>query len=119
MHASTLEGRLAANGEMSAAAVRTEPIDALVRDGMAPPNLMKIDVEGAEGAVIRGAARTIDAHRPVMLLEVHSVEAGREVADAMPCPYTFEDIETGIEAGAPDVPAHYLARPVVGPGRTI
>ena len=80
---------------------------------------MKVDVEGAEGAVIRGAARTIDAERPLMLIEVHSVEAGREVAAAMPCPYTFQDIATGIEAGAPGAPAHYLARPVVGPGRTI
>ena len=119
MHASTLEGRLAAADEMSAASVRTEAIDALVRDGMAPPDLMKVDVEGAEGAVIRGAARTIDAERPLMLIEVHSVEAGREVAAAMPCPYTFQDIATGIEAGAPGAPAHYLARPVVGPGRTI
>jgi FkbM family methyltransferase len=117
MHESTLEGRLADPGEMSAASVRTEAIDALVRDGMAPPDLMKVDVEGAEGGVIRGAARTIDAHRPVMLIEVHSIEAGREVAFAMPCAYTFEDIETRIEAGAPGAPAHYLARPVVGPGR--
>ena len=84
---------------------------------MAPPDLMKIDVEGAEGAVIRGAARTIDAHRPVLLIEVHSRDAGREVADAMPCRYTFRDLATGIETGSPELPAHYLARPVVGPGR--
>ncbi len=74
----------------SAVRVRTETIDALVGGGMAAPDFIKIDVEGAEGAVIRGAARTIDAQRPMMLIEVHSPEAGREVAAAMPCRYTFQ-----------------------------
>ena len=117
MHESTLEGRLADATEHSAASVRTATIDALVRGGMAPPDLIKMDVEGAEGAVIRGAAHTIDAHRPALLIEVHSREAGREVADAMPCRYTFRDLATGIETGAPELAAHYLALPVVGPGR--
>ncbi len=117
MHESTLEGRLADATEDSTATVRTATIDALARDAMAAPDLIKIDVEGAEGAVIRGAARTIDAHRPVLIIEVHSAEAGREVADAMPCKYTFRDLATGIETGAPEIAAHYLALPVVGPGR--
>ena len=117
MHESTLEGRLADATERSAASVRTATIDGLVRDGMAPPDLIKMDVEGAEGAVIRGAARTIDAHRPALLIEVHSRDAGRDVANAMPCRYTFRDLATGIEIGAPELPAHYLALPVVGPGR--
>jgi FkbM family methyltransferase len=118
MHASTLEGSLAVSGQPAAARVRTETVDALVRGGMAPPDFIKIDVEGAEGAVIRGAVRTIDAQRPLLLIEVHSAEAGREVAAAMPCRYTYRDIETGIEAGEPLTPSHYLVRPVVGPERT-
>ncbi len=118
MHASTLEGYLAADGEASAACVRTETIDALVEGGMAPPDLMKIDVEGAEAAVIRGASRTIDAHRPLMLIEVHSMEAGRGVAAALRCAYAFRDIATGNEVMEPVKPAHYLARPLAGPERT-
>jgi len=118
MHASTLEGYLAADGEISAARVRTETIDALVAGGMTPPDLMKIDVEGAEAAVIRGAARTIDAYRPLMLIEVHSVEAGRGVAAALPCRYVFRDIATGNEVMEPLKPAHYLAWPLVEPERT-
>lgn len=136
---STLEGRLADEAEGGAdlipdplgsntrglkaratpsrTSVRTATIDGLVREGMAPPDVIKIDVEGAEGAVIRGAARTIDEHRPILLLEVHSRAAGREVIEAMPCRYTFRDLATGIETGAPELPAHYLALPVVGPGR--
>ena len=117
MGGSTLEGRLAAGAERSAASVRTATIDALVRDGMTPPDVIKIDVEGAEGAVIRGASRTIDVRRPILLLEVHSRDAGQEVIEAMPCRYTFRDFATGIETGAPELPAHYLALPVVGPGR--
>jgi FkbM family methyltransferase len=117
MSDSTLEGRLAGPAVRSAATVRTATIDALARDRLAPPDLIKIDVEGAEGAVIRGAARTIDLHRPALLIEVHSRDAGREVADALPCAYTFRDLDTGIESVAPESPAHYLALPVVGPGR--
>jgi FkbM family methyltransferase len=119
MHQSTLEGHLVVNGEASASQVRTETIDGLVAAGMAPPDLMKIDVEGAEAAVIRGASRTIDRHRPLLLIEVHSAEAGRDVAAAMPCRYMFRDIETGTEAGELLTPGHYLARPLTPSERTL
>jgi FkbM family methyltransferase len=36
-----------------------------------PPSVMKIDVEGAEIDVLRGAKATIRDHRPIMLVEVH------------------------------------------------
>jgi FkbM family methyltransferase len=38
------------------------------------PALIKIDVEGAEEQVLRGAARTLERHRPVVVLE-HSSNA--------------------------------------------
>jgi FkbM family methyltransferase len=40
-----------------------------------PPTFLKIDVEGAEGLVIAGAAEVIRRHRPAMLVEVHSPAA--------------------------------------------
>lgn len=38
------------------------------------PDALKIDVEGHELAVLRGAAATIETHRPLLVVEVH--EAG-------------------------------------------
>jgi FkbM family methyltransferase len=48
-------------------------IDALVREQtIPPPDLVKIDVEGAECDVLAGAAGTLRRWRPTVLLEAHS-----------------------------------------------
>jgi FkbM family methyltransferase len=39
--------------------------------GSAPPDIVKIDVEGAEAAVLRGASETFSQHRPVLFLALH------------------------------------------------
>ncbi|MBB4660971.1 FkbM family methyltransferase [Conexibacter arvalis] len=45
-------------------------LDRLVADGrLQPPQVVKIDVEGAELAALRGGAETIGRHRPLMLIE--------------------------------------------------
>jgi len=40
-----------------------------------PPNTVKIDVEGGEVEVLHGAQATLSKHRPMVLIEAHSVEA--------------------------------------------
>ena len=51
-------------------------IDSLVADGtLAPPQVMKIDVEGAELEVMEGMRDTIVRHRPLILCEMHGKNA--------------------------------------------
>ncbi|MEJ2886834.1 FkbM family methyltransferase [Actinomycetospora aeridis] len=65
--------------------VAVETLDAVVAD-LAPDgvSLVKADVEGAEGALLDGAATTLTAHRPHLLLEIedrHTQKYGVRAAD--------------------------------------
>jgi FkbM family methyltransferase len=58
--------------------VRTVRVDTLVESGeIRPPNVMKIDIEGAESAALQGAAQTIERHRPTIFLSTHGPEVHR------------------------------------------
>ena len=51
-------------------------IDELVSSGeLPPPTVVKIDVEGAELAVLEGMRETIGAHRPAIICELHDTHA--------------------------------------------
>lgn len=55
--------------------VEIRQIDSLVEGGdIPPPNVMKIDIEGAELEALRGARRTLTRYRPKVFLEAHSAE---------------------------------------------
>jgi FkbM family methyltransferase len=59
--------------------VKTVIIDDLVESGqLSAPKFVKIDVEGAEGHVLRGMRRSIAKARPVLFIECS--DAGREMA---------------------------------------
>ena len=52
--------------------VATYPLDTLLNEaGAGRVDAMKIDVEGAEPLVMRGATRTITEHRPVLVSEFY------------------------------------------------
>ncbi len=68
-------------GALGAIEVRLRTIDALVREeAIPPPDLVKIDVEGAECDVLAGAAETLHRWRPTVLLEAHSAALEDECA---------------------------------------
>jgi FkbM family methyltransferase len=76
-----------------------------------PPSVMKIDVEGAEGAVLGGMRDTLRSARPTLIIELHGTNS--EVADLL------EDAGYGhapIDHLAPtrDAPwwVHVLAKPL-------
>jgi FkbM family methyltransferase len=69
-------GKLAATGARPdttrVLTVTLVTLDDLVRMGeLPPPSLVKIDVEAAEGDVLRGMAWTAREHRPLVLCEMH------------------------------------------------
>jgi FkbM family methyltransferase len=65
-------GRLSPEGEFAVHAVRLDEL--AVAEGLAPPTVMKIDVEGAEAEVLEGAEALMTASRPVIFLATHGDE---------------------------------------------
>lgn len=55
-------------------------LDTLLDKGLIlPPNVMKIDIEGAEGLALRGAAETLRRFSPRLAIELHGPSCVRDV----------------------------------------
>jgi FkbM family methyltransferase len=67
------EGALAAGGTIDVEVVALDAI-AYGTSGIAPPSLLKIDVEGAEQRVLLGAERLLAEGKPDILLSTHGRE---------------------------------------------
>ena len=85
-------------------------VDAITLDDFgrknAPPDLIKIDVEGSEAAVLRGSERVFATKRPALICEVHHEDASREVSRwLLERNYSFEWLRD-----TPNFPRHLLAR---------
>lgn len=48
-----------------------------------PPDIIKLDVEGAENMVLTGGSETFTKHRPILLVEVHGEERSGPFYDLM------------------------------------
>jgi len=78
---SSSQSHIAETGKVQVAA---QSLDDLVQAGViAPPNLIKLDVEGHEAAVLCGALTTITAHRPVLLCDYNDADTEALVRQAL------------------------------------
>jgi FkbM family methyltransferase len=74
-------GKLNDGGDLE---VRVVSIDDEVEAGrLSAPDVIKIDAEGAEMAILHGALETIQRYRPAILVEAHGVRLYQEVQDFM------------------------------------
>lgn len=80
--------RIEAVGDRSSIEVPMATLDELAdREGMREVDLVKIDVEGHERAVIAGAARLLARDRPRLFVELGSVERLRAFRELLPAGY--------------------------------
>jgi FkbM family methyltransferase len=61
------------------AEVACRRLDSLVAEGLPEPDVIKIDVEGAEALLLRGAGGLLRGRGPHLLIELHGAEAARDV----------------------------------------
>jgi FkbM family methyltransferase len=94
-----------------ATTVQIRRLDSLMRDAhLPPPDVMKIDVEGAEADVLAGAHETLMRYRPVLMIELHGTNAA--VASALEA-IDYRASVLGRSGLIADVPwdAYIIARP--------
>jgi FkbM family methyltransferase len=91
-------------------------LDDLVSAGsLPPPSVVKIDVEGAELAVLDGMRNTIAEHQPVIICELHDTHAA--FVDAMEAlRYRVINLEGTAPMREAGASAHALALPALDPG---
>lgn len=74
-------GRLSDEGQLE---VEVVSLDGAIAAGRVPvPDLMKIDVEGAEARVLEGARNLLATRRPTILLATHGAEVHRRCCDLL------------------------------------
>lgn len=87
-------------GARSRQPVPTLTLDSLL-DELRPPDVMKIDVEGAEALVLRGAQRLLREYRPIIMLEVAETSADDVGQLLTAVGYRMVDWETGAPVDRP------------------
>jgi Methyltransferase FkbM domain len=82
------------NHDVEQATVRAVTGDSLIEsvDSIEYPNVVKIDVEGHEPAVLRGLAKCIEKRRPVIFFE-HLYLSDLEVSSLIPRGYSLHSVD--------------------------
>lgn len=87
--------------------VRSISLDAFVAQGNPAPQLLKIDVEGGEAAVMEGAEGLITRDKPLIICEVHHLAAARWMQQWLPsCGYHID-----WTIPREEFPRHLVAKP--------
>jgi FkbM family methyltransferase len=83
---------------------------AMARHGA--PHYVKLDVEGAEAQVLKGAEQVLRLAKPRWLIELHGPECERDVKEILAAHgYRFFDLNGRALAAAAVLPHHFLAKP--------
>lgn len=84
------------------------------REGHPAPNLIKIDVEGAEGEILSGAQRLLREFKPVVICELHGHELAKQVYEELnSLEYRFNNLRGHKLTSIPDY-GHIIAQPEKG-----
>jgi len=87
--------------------VNATSLDEYLSNWNRPINFIQMDVEGAEGMVVEGARKTIEAYYPVLLVEVHHFDSSLEAS-----PFPGQLMELGYDLtwlSKCDITSHVLA----------
>lgn len=100
--------QVAAEVPAGSVSVTAVSLDSWTSENGVRPSLMKIDVEGAEGGILRGGQRILRECQPVILCEVLSDAAASEVMSALPKSYKFwyVDENSGVAKLEPHITRH-------------
>jgi FkbM family methyltransferase len=89
--------------------------DLLQADAISPPTVVKIDVEGAEIAVLEGMRTTLERHQPAVICELHGTQS--EFVSAMKAQgYRLINLLGAGPITEADRSAYALALPALDPG---
>ena len=97
-------GEMAHTGASAAAATAGSEIEMLAIDALELEacRLIKIDVEGAESAVLYGARGLMSQRRPVFVIELHNPTQDRKVSELLAaCNYSIFRINSNVANEAP------------------
>lgn len=99
-------GRLDPQGELR---VECRQADALLESGdVRPPDIVKIDVEGGEADVLRGAQRLLQNHKPLIFLATHGPEVHTQCVELL---ISAGYRVSGVNGRTPDVTDELVAQP--------
>ena len=97
--------------EMQQLVVNCITLDELIKTGIPEPDFIKIDVEGAEEFVLKGALEMLNRKRPLLMIEIHSPQIGERCMAILKNFYTnIRVLETGLAPDnvTPEI-CHYIA----------